>query len=56
MERRRSRWLDNEHLEREAYQGRWVAWLSSKLELGSRLTLRVAETKLSNHMSIRVVG
>ncbi len=56
VERRLQRWLDNEHLERETYQARWMGWLSQKLDMDQRLTLLVDETKLSNHMSIMLVG
>jgi hypothetical protein len=56
VERRLQRWLDNEHLEREKYQADWVAWVLSKIERGGMLTLLVDETKLSDHMSIMVVG
>lgn len=56
VERRLQRWLDNESLEREQYQRMWWRWLSGKLDTSQRLTVLVDETKLSNHMSIMVVG
>lgn len=56
VERRLQRWLDNEHLKRAAYQSRWVSWLSSKLDTSQMLTVLVDETKLSDHLSVMVVG
>jgi hypothetical protein len=56
VERRLQRWLDNAHLQREVYQARWRAWLWQKLEMSEPLTVLVDETKLSDHLSIMMVG
>jgi hypothetical protein len=56
VERRLQRWLANKQLQREVVQARWREWLWQKVELNQMLTILVDETKLSNHMSIMVVG
>ena len=56
VERRLQRWLDNDRLERVPCQVQWVRWLVSKFDTQQRLTLLVDETKLSDHLSIMVVG
>jgi hypothetical protein len=56
VERRLQRWLANDALQREDYQARWRNWLVQKVELNQMLTILVDETKLSDHMSIMLVG
>src|SRR5688572_18547042 len=56
VERRLQRWLSNQRLVREQYQGQWLNWVLSKLEEQERLTLLVDETKLSEHLHVMLVG
>ena len=56
VERRLQRWLNNAHLQREEYPARWRQWLWQKLDMSQMVTVLVDETKLSNHLSIMVVG
>lgn len=57
VERRLQRWLGNERIEVAACQRAWMEWVvhSGAIE-GPRVYLLVDETKLSDHMSVMLVG
>jgi hypothetical protein len=55
VERRLQRWLANGRVEVEACQQCWMRWLLSAY-VSQRLVLLVDETKLSDHLSVMMVG
>ena len=56
VERRLQRWLDNERVDSQECQRAWARWVLSKVDMSQGMTLLVDETKLSDHMSVMVVG
>lgn len=57
VERRLQRWLDNQRIEVEVCQARWMRWvLETGVTPGQRVYLLVDETHLSDNLSTMVVG